>query len=133
MNFILLHLIGLEVVNKYSYNLKNIHYEVSAYCYISRKRIKYVIDTLGADHIIFGSDTPFDNDALRKGLEKLRRMDLSDDQREQVLGRNIARIFKKYSLASVFLHPMRELRLNHPTSYDFVSITKRSILHASCC
>jgi predicted TIM-barrel fold metal-dependent hydrolase len=91
-DFILLHLIGVEIVAKYAQNLTNIYYEISPYSYISEKRIKYAVETLGADHIIFGSDTPFDRDALRSNMERLENMDLSDVQKEQILGENIAKI-----------------------------------------
>ena len=91
-NFVLLHLIALEVVGKYASELKNIYYDISPYSYVSEKRIKYALDTFGADHLVFGSDTPFDKDSLRKVKERVERMDLSDVQKGQILGDNIAKI-----------------------------------------
>ena len=90
----LLHLIGLEVVAKHAYNLRNIYYYISPYSYISEKRIRCAVDTFGADHVVFGSDTPFDKDSLRKVTERVRNMDLSDSQKEQILGTNIAMLLK---------------------------------------
>lgn len=93
-DFVLLHLIALEVVAKYAYSLRNIYYDISPYSYISEKRITYAVDTFGADHIVFGSDTPFDKDSLRRVMERVRNMALSDVQKEQILGGNIAELLK---------------------------------------
>ena len=93
-DFVLLHLIGLEVVSNYTHRFKNIYYDISPYSYISEKRLKQAIDIFGADHIIFGSDTPFDGDSLKKIIDRVRNMDLSDEQKEKILGGNIARILR---------------------------------------
>ena len=93
-NFILLHLIGLELVAQYARKLTNIYYEVSTYSYISGKRLKYAVETFGSDHIIFGSDTPFDRDALKNNMERIKAMDLSEIQKEQILGKNLQEMLK---------------------------------------
>ena len=91
-NFIFLHTIGLEIAVKYAGNLRNIHYETSTYSYLSDKRIKYAVEIFGADHVIFGSDTPFDKDAQKINIERFKKMALSDVEKEQILGKNIAKI-----------------------------------------
>ena len=93
-NFILLHLIALDSVAKYARDLPNIYYDISPYSYVSEKMIKAAVDAFGSDHIIFGSDTPFDGDSLRKVMERVRNMALSDIQKEQILGRNLAEMLK---------------------------------------
>ena len=93
-DFVLLHLIGLEAVSNYTHRFKNIYYDISPYSYISDKRLGQAIDAFGADHIIFGSDTPFDGDSLRKILDRVRNMDLSNEQKEKILGGNIARLLR---------------------------------------
>jgi len=93
-NFVLLHLIGLETVAKYAYRFRNIYYEIPAYSYISERRVKYAVDTFGADHIILGSDTPWDKDALENNIMRINRLDISDIQKEHILGRNIANILR---------------------------------------
>ena len=90
--FILLHLMGMEVVSKYANSFKNIYYDISPYSYINESRLRNAIACFGADHIIFGSDTPFDGDSLRKVMERVRNLDISDDEKAQILGGNIARI-----------------------------------------
>lgn len=93
-SFVLLHLIGLEVVVKYAHELRNVYYDISPYSYISEKRVRLAVDALGADHILFGSDTPFDKDSLGQVLHRVRSMNLSDVQKEQILGMNIVRLLK---------------------------------------
>lgn len=91
-NFVLLHTIGVEVLAIYAYNLRNIYYDISPYSYINEKRIKLAVDAFGTDHIIFGSDTPFDGDSQRRVMERVENMALSDIQKEQILGGNLAKI-----------------------------------------
>ena len=93
-HFVLLHLVGVEVLAKYAYNLRNIYYDISPYSYINEKRIKLAVDAFGTDHIIFGSDTPFDGDSQRRVMERVKNMDLSDIQKEQILGENLAELLK---------------------------------------
>ena len=91
-NFILLHLIGLETVAEYASQFRNIYYEISAYSYISEKRVKYAVDNFGADHVILGSDTPWDKNALGNNIMRIKRLAIPDIQKEYILGRNIANI-----------------------------------------
>ena len=51
-------------------------------------------DAFGADHGIFGSDTPFDKNSLERGMERVRSMALSAIQKERILGGNIADLLK---------------------------------------
>jgi len=91
---VLLHLIGLEVVVKDASSLKNIHYEISPYSYISENRLSYAIDNLGADHIILGSDTPWDKDSLRNNIARISRLNIDSSDKEHILGGNITDILK---------------------------------------
>ncbi len=53
--------------------------------------IAWAIATVGADHVMFGSDTT-DNVAVE--LAKYRSLDLDDEKRAQVLGGTAAQVFK---------------------------------------
>jgi predicted TIM-barrel fold metal-dependent hydrolase len=91
-SFVILHLIGIEVLVSHAGIFHNAHYDISPYSYLSEKRIRMAIDAFGAERIVFGSDTPFDGDSQRRVMERVRNMDLSDIQKEQILGGNLARI-----------------------------------------
>jgi predicted TIM-barrel fold metal-dependent hydrolase len=91
-NFVLLHLTGLEALVKHAGALHNVYHDISPYSYLSERRIRLAIDAFGTEHIVFGSDTPFDGDSQRRVMERVRNMDLSDSQKEEILGGNLARI-----------------------------------------
>jgi predicted TIM-barrel fold metal-dependent hydrolase len=88
-NFILLHLIGLEAIVKQGKNINNIHYEISPYSYINEDRLSYAIDTCGSDHIILGSDTPWEKDSLRNNIARVGRLNIGINEKECILGNNI--------------------------------------------
>ena len=92
--FIILHTMFVETFAEHARNLSNIYIDTSPYSYVRESRIKLAVEIFGADHVVFGSDTPFDKDALSNNLERIKNMDLSHVQREQILGRNIAEILK---------------------------------------
>jgi predicted TIM-barrel fold metal-dependent hydrolase len=94
INVVLLHLIGLEEVIEDASMLKNIHYEISAYSYISERRLKYAIDNLGASRIILGSDTPWDKSSLKNNIARVNRLSIGNDEKERILGGNTTKILK---------------------------------------
>ena len=93
-NFILAHLMGLENAVKYGKDLKNLYFDISPYYIISEKRILYGIENFGADHILLGSDSPLGEDNLKNNIEKIRRMALPEEQKNQILGINIAKLLR---------------------------------------
>ncbi len=54
--------------------------------------VRHLVDLLGADHVLMGTDYPFDM-GTTDPLGFLAQVDLTDDQRRQVLGGNAARLF----------------------------------------
>lgn len=66
----------------------NIVLESSAFPY--PRVLQDAVNRLGADRVIYGSDQPAANPHTE--LEKIRTLDLSDEQREQILCRNIAEL-----------------------------------------
>ena len=93
-NFILLHLIGLEAIAKQAKYTNNIHYEISPFSYIKETRLRYAIDKLGVDHIILGSDTPWDKDSLENNIARIDRLNIASTEKERILGINIMDILK---------------------------------------
>ena len=88
-NFILLHLIGLEAVAEQAKHMDNIHYEISAFSYIKENRVQYAIDSLGADRVILGSDTPWDKDSLRNNIARVDSLNIASTEKDRILGGNI--------------------------------------------
>lgn len=64
----------------------NVVLETSAFPY--PRLIQEAVDRLGADRVVYGSDQPAANPHVE--LEKIRVLDLTEEEREQVLYRTIA-------------------------------------------
>ena len=67
---------------------ENILLESSAFPHV--RVLQEAVDELGADRVIYGSDMPPANPKVE--LEKIRTLDLTDDQRESILWRNASEI-----------------------------------------
>ena len=64
----------------------------------SSKALAYLITTQGPDHIILGSDYPWDMADVRNPDEILDLPDLGTAEKEKILSQNILKILKKKSL-----------------------------------
>jgi predicted TIM-barrel fold metal-dependent hydrolase len=89
VNLILLHLVGLEVVAEQAKNLNNIYCEISPFSYIKESRLEYAIDKLGVEHIILGSDTPWDKNSLKNNIERVNKLNIDNMAKNRILGGNI--------------------------------------------
>jgi predicted TIM-barrel fold metal-dependent hydrolase len=87
-------LVGLEAIAEQAKYQRNIYYEISPFSYIKETRLKYAIDTLGADRIILGSDTPWDKGSLENNIARINRLNIDSEEKELILGRNITDILK---------------------------------------
>ena len=87
-NFIIAHLIGLELFEKQQAKLPNLYVDTSPTPLISEQRILKAINFIGADRVLLGSDTPFGDDNLKKNIERIKRLPISDEQKELILGNN---------------------------------------------
>jgi len=94
VNFILLHLVGLDVVAEQAKNISNIYCEISPFSYIKESRLEYAIDKLGADHIVLGSDTPWDKNSLKNNIERINELNIDNTAKNRILGDNIVDILK---------------------------------------
>jgi len=70
----------------------NVYFDISTYYIISRKRIKKAIKYYGSDHVLLGSDSPLGIDNLKNNILKIRDMDLSEEDRKNILGLSIAKL-----------------------------------------
>lgn len=90
--FIVAHLIGLEMMEAHARALKNVYFDISPTPFISQYRIARAVKGFGAERIIFGSDTPYGKDNLKNNLWKVRNMKLSQEQKDLILGGNMGRL-----------------------------------------
>src|SRR5438105_1721002 len=59
---------------------------------IELRRAHEELHFAGADHILAGSDYPHQIGSLRRMLDSIAALDISEDDREKILGRNAARL-----------------------------------------
>ena len=52
------------------------------------------VDHFGADKIVLGSDTPFGRNNLRRNIERVERLPLSQDEKGRILGLNLAELLR---------------------------------------
>ena len=57
--------------------------------YLTAESIKSELDHFGADKLIFGSDTPYGNDNIKKGLNRVDSMDIPVDEKNRIKGLNL--------------------------------------------
>ncbi len=87
-NFIIAHLIGLELFEKRQVNPENLYFDISPTPLISGERILKAINLFGAERVTLGSDTPFGKDNLKKNIEQVKRLPISQEQKGLILGNN---------------------------------------------
>ncbi len=76
--------------------INNIYFEMSHAQPWGEKQLKCAIDVLGADHVIFGTSYPVRKEWLIEGVEFVRRLDISEMEKELVLGKNAEKLYSVY-------------------------------------
>jgi uncharacterized protein len=88
------HLIGLELFISARMNSYKCLFDLSPFPLISDYRILLALKHLGSERLVLGSDTPYGKDSLRKGIARIRALSISEEEKNRILGDNIARILK---------------------------------------
>ena len=92
---IIAHLFGLELFIKENYRDDNLYFDTSTIQLISDYRIKKAIDFVGAHRILFGTDTPYGaKDNLSRNLNRIKSLDISDNDKALILGLNMKRLLE---------------------------------------
>lgn len=94
VTFITGHMIGMEEISLHRNHVKNIYIEISPPWLHSRERLLRAINWFGAERVVFGSDTPFGCRNIDKTLRKVNKLPISEAQKNQILGENMAGILK---------------------------------------
>ena len=55
--------------------------------------MEYAIKQLGADHVLYGSSCPIKKEWAYEGPNFIRSLDISEEEKELVLGGNAVRLF----------------------------------------
>ena len=92
LKLIVAHLFGLEIFIKQGFKDPNLYFDISTYQVTSDKRVLKAIDFVGADKIILGSDTPYGKSNLQKNIARIRKLDISENEKDLILGENMKRL-----------------------------------------
>ena len=94
VNFIIAHLIGLEVFIDAGFEQSNVFFDISCYQIVSEIKIKLALEKFGHEKIIMGSDTPYGKDNLKQIIDRVLRLSLSDSEKDLILGGNLQKLLK---------------------------------------
>ena len=73
--------------------LENVYFDTcSSLMFISKEKAKELIDLLGADRFFFGTDFPMWD--AKGELERFMKIDLTNEEREMILSKNIKKLLK---------------------------------------
>ncbi len=89
---IIAHLFGVEFYIQSKSILPNVYFEISSPSLISGYRLLNAVQRLGADKIIMGTDIPYGKNNLSRTLERIDSLQISDEEKELILGQNMAQI-----------------------------------------
>ena len=94
LKLIIAHLFGLELFIKYNFKDDNLFFDTSTLQLTSTKRFMDAIKFVGATNITFGTDTPYGKDNLKKNINRIRSLGISNKEKELILGENIKKLLK---------------------------------------
>lgn len=92
--FIIGHLFGLERYIEAELDSDNIFFEISTPALISRQRLMMAIKCFGANRVVLGSDTPYGQNNLKANIERVKDLDISDEEKYSILGGNMKKLLK---------------------------------------
>jgi predicted TIM-barrel fold metal-dependent hydrolase len=86
------HLFGLEDYMASGLRSERVVFEISTHELVAEERILSAIDHFGIHQVVMGSDTPYARDALRLTIDRVRRLPLSEPEKDAILGENLRRL-----------------------------------------
>ncbi len=92
LKLIVAHLFGLEIFIENGYKDENLYFDISPYQMNSDKRIMKAIEYISAENLLMGSDTPYGNNSLEKSIERIKKMNISEREKESILGNNMRKL-----------------------------------------
>ena len=89
--FIVAHMIGFEEMTANSQN-PNIYFDISAPQLISKRRIEKAIKVAGSNKLILGSDAPYGTNNIKRNLNLLNQLSISEREKKDIIGNNISKL-----------------------------------------
>lgn len=92
--FIIGHLFALERYIAAEIDSDNVFFEISTPALISIQRLMKAIKCFGANRVVLGSDIPYGHDNLKKNIERVKNLDIPDEEKCLILGGNMKKILE---------------------------------------
>lgn len=86
------HLFGLEQFIDSGLEYSNVYFEISTPQLISKRRLTMAINHFGANKILFGSDVPYGKNNQKLNIDRIRSLEISEVEKENIFGKNIKEI-----------------------------------------
>ena len=95
LKLIVAHLIRLELFIAQNFKDENLYFDTSTVSLISDYRLKKAIEFIGADRVLFGTDTPYGGkDNIKRNIDRIKRLKISNENKDLILGLNMKRLLK---------------------------------------
>jgi uncharacterized protein len=91
---IVAHLFAIEKFIASNINLNNVYFELSPPALISQYRLHLALKHFGSDRLILGTDTPYGKNNLSINMNRVKLLNISEEEKKRILGLNIAEIVK---------------------------------------
>jgi len=92
--FIVGHLCGLEQFMQRADAIPNVYLDFSCPDIVSDLRLALALERFGAARLLLGSDSPYGRDNLARGIARVRALDITDGDKELMLGGNLVRLLR---------------------------------------
>jgi predicted TIM-barrel fold metal-dependent hydrolase len=93
-NFIIGHLIGLEVFIESNVVFPNVFFDISCPQLVPKTKILSCIRKFGAEKVIMGSDTPYGKNNLSSVISNVQNLSLTSHEKDLILGDNMRELLK---------------------------------------
>ena len=95
LKLIVAHLFGLELFIKHNYKDDNLYFDTSTIQLTSNYRFLKAINFVGADKVLFGTDTPYGaKDNIYRNINRIKSLEISNEDKVLILGLNMKRLLK---------------------------------------
>jgi len=88
------HVFGLELFIKSNIKDEYLYFDTSTYQATSDKRVLKAINFFGAHRIVNGSDSPYGKDNLKNNIDRIKKLNISEEEKALILGENMKALLK---------------------------------------
>jgi uncharacterized protein len=95
LKLIIAHLFAVELFINENLNPINLFFDLSSPQLVSKKRLMTAMHFFGARHFILGSDIPYGKMNLQRNIDRISKLDITEQDRKLILGENLLLLLSK--------------------------------------